>query len=870
MRKFMILLILVLPLFLLDVNLISQQVLPDSAAQSEKDSSVITTNQTQIKKNIPDWIEKHPVLFGIVAAFIGGIFTIFGFYLKEKIKIWINESQKKKSLKTEEDRYLDFIITENEKLTFQGFETSVRMPILLWDIYVSLRAKRASMGFRDMHKWERVEFEPDRDLEIQEAVRLASDKNYNGLIILGDPGAGKSTLLKYFLLCFAKKEAVRQLNLPGDLLPILLPLRSVDIKQQFVEAICARFREHQLNLSQDFFCNRLESGKAIVLLDGLDEVADEEARKQMCHWIDDARTAFSKCPFIVTSRFAGYRGDVKLPGPYLELHMQPFSKQDIQQFLHSWYTTVEVSLHEDSNYWRTQAQQAAAELYQRIEGAEAYGKLAKNPLLLQLIALVHYDYRTVPDRRVELYEKCVDLLLQKWDESKKMKTLLSAREARQVLQPLALWMHSVENRRQAPKNEILKRIQPEIQRVKPGVDAEEFLNRIRDRSGVFVGFGTESYGFQHHSFQEYLTAEEIRNKGSVNILVKHFDESWWREPTLLALGLSNPTIFEPFIREFFEANRANGSTADFLLKCVNESLSRDEAPLIEVAHNPDFNWQARYNALLCLQAIGSDRAKAAVEGVKDDPRAEIRNKTRELLIKWGKLEAETVAEQDAATGLPTRIFNQTEDNVEYILIPGGTFTFSVTKKPEKTDNFYLAKFVVTNRLYRRFVELTGHRKPPYWDNDKFSSDDQPVVTVSWDDAVAYCKWLTEINKQGQKFRLPTEQEWEWAAGRGKRKYPWGDDPPDHNLANYDNKIGYTTPVGNYPAGATPDGLMDMGGNVWEWTETVYEGDKDWRVLRGGSFADGSGYLRCSARLRYLRSLNWSNLFGFRVACSPQW
>jgi len=140
------------------------------------------------------------------------------------------------------------------------------------------------------------------------------DKQYDGLIILGDPGAGKTTLLKYFLLCFAKKEAAKRLNLPGDCLPILLPLRSVDMSHTFIQTMCEQFIDYDLKLSEAFFIDRLENGRAIVLLDGLDEVADENARKKMCGWIHRARTRFGKCPFIITSRFAGYRGDVKLPG----------------------------------------------------------------------------------------------------------------------------------------------------------------------------------------------------------------------------------------------------------------------------------------------------------------------------------------------------------------------------------------------------------------------------------------------------------------------------------------------------------------------------------------------------------------------------
>lgn len=131
--------------------------------------------------------------------------------------------------------------------------------------------------------------------------------------------------------------------------------------------------------------------------------------------------------------------------------------------------------------------------------------------------------------------------------------------------------------------------------------------------------------------------------------------------------------------------------------------------------------------------------------------------------------------------------------------------------------------------------------------------------VSWEDAGAYCDWLSK--KTGLKFKLPTEARWEKAArGTDGRKYPWGGKEPDETLANFGGKIGKTTPVGLYPAGASPYGLPDMAGNVWEWCSDWYGSDyyknapkknppgpasgAD-RVLRGGGWDSGAMGLRCS-------------------------
>ncbi len=99
--------------------------------------------------------------------------------------------------------------------------------------------------------------------------------------------------------------------------------------------------------------------------------------------------------------------------------------------------------------------------------------------------------------------------------------------------------------------------------------------------------------------------------------------------------------------------------------------------------------------------------------------------------------------------------------------------------------------------------------------------DHPVVQVSWDDAVAFCSWLRETT--GQAFHLPTEAEWEKVAwGMRARIYPWGDEPPDANRCNFLETIGDTTPVSQYPRGATPDyGVLEMAGNVCEWTSSLW-------------------------------------------------
>jgi len=176
---------------------------------------------------------------------------------------------------------------------------------------------------------------------------------------------------------------------------------------------------------------------------------------------------------------------------------------------------------------------------------------------------------------------------------------------------------------------------------------------------------------------------------------------------------------------------------------------------------------------------------------------------------------------------------------EMVLIPAGDFLMgsdpSVDKwarddeQPQHTlslPDYYLAKTPLTNAQYAAFVQATGHRQPEHWKDRKPPSgqEDHPVVYVSWYDAVAYCNWLSSVT--GKPYRLPSETEWEKGArGTDGRIYPWGNQWDAERCHTVESGKGDTTPVGAYPQGASPYGLLDMAGNVWEWTRSLW--GEDW-------------------------------------------
>ena len=177
---------------------------------------------------------------------------------------------------------------------------------------------------------------------------------------------------------------------------------------------------------------------------------------------------------------------------------------------------------------------------------------------------------------------------------------------------------------------------------------------------------------------------------------------------------------------------------------------------------------------------------------------------------------------------------------------------------------------------RFFVGAIAHEPPQHWRGRTPPAEllNQPVVYVSWNDAVAYCRWLSE--QRGEEVRLPSEAEWEKAAcGTDGRIFPWGDEFDAKRCNAYETGIGSTSPVGLFANNAGPYGALDMAGNVWEWTLSEFRsypyaddgrndpGGDGRRVVRGGGFSNIRDDVRCAIR-NYYEPDDRVNYLGFRV------
>jgi formylglycine-generating enzyme required for sulfatase activity len=238
------------------------------------------------------------------------------------------------------------------------------------------------------------------------------------------------------------------------------------------------------------------------------------------------------------------------------------------------------------------------------------------------------------------------------------------------------------------------------------------------------------------------------------------------------------------------------------------------------------------------------------------------------------------------------------------LVPAGKFVMGEGREQHelRLPEYRIGKYPVTNVEFARFVEAAGYKErsywtdagwhevakerdePRFWQNARFNKPNQPVIGLSWYECVAYCRWLSR--QTGRVFRLPSEAEWEKAArGEDGRVYPWGNDfdASRLNAREGEQKVYCSTPIGICPTGASPFGLYDCAGNIWEWCATrwgkpyPYDATEDeWaenylegqnlRALRGGSWNYEADVARCAYRFRF-EPFGWNDRGGFRLVCA---
>jgi formylglycine-generating enzyme required for sulfatase activity len=737
------------------------------------------------------------------------------------------------------------------------------------------------------------------------------------MVLLGEPGSGKSTLVRFLCHCLAKHclepqsgWLARLRDWPvewADFTPIPVILRDFAVRLPQVlgdahacalmDFVKARLKEQNLDFANAFLEEQLEGGRALVMLDGLDEVPDVQQRRFVLEAVRALIQRYPKNLYMVTCRVLSYQPPTKKDALDLRLRelpdftLAPFSDEKTDKFIDAWFT--EIGLPEKAAGLRLALQRSDTQL----------AALSSNPLLLTEMAVAHVYLGELPDKRVKLYDAVVDLLLYRWDTQKfgeqtgdaSLTQLLKSAgrdefDLKMAIAQLALEAQSGKPRRTRRLADIsdgrLLRKLADLNEEDGLTWAGKVVNLIQRRAGLLIEREPGVYTFPHRTFQEYLAGVALAWTPDFVTCAreKARQGDLWRLVIVLASGFM-----------------------DQIRHQIGEVLTLVGELCPEGTGSGDTDWRAAWLAGDILFEVGLKRVENYHAGKA------VAERVRTCLVKLlcvGDLSTveraragDTLAKIGDPRFDPDGYFLPKEDLLGFIHIPSGEFVMGSAKKTDpdafgdeepqhklKLPEYYIARYPVTVAQFAVFVDQTKYaRLDPRYRND---SPSRPVRHVRWRDALAYCDWLDRTLRiypslpfglkskleQGWKITLPSEAEWEKAArGVDGRIYPWGNvyDPSKANTG--DSGIGDTSVVGCFPEDDSPYHCLDMAGNVLEWTRSQWkdypynpqDGREDLqsnssRALRGGAFSDLRGGARCASRVDSAPDGCLINL-GFRVA-----
>ena len=767
------------------------------------------------------------------------------------------------------------------------------------------------------------------------------------LVLLGEPGSGKSSALRFLALTLARAGLDATVELPkhlegwqafgeaGKLIPLFMPLLPLAQKlaahpqrngtaADLWAAIDAHLTGHGATAAMcDAMRAELARGHVLLLLDGLDEVAGGDTRRQVVQAVQAFATGQPQCRLVVACRVRAYVGEHNAAWQLPEwptATLADWIPGQVQAFIAAWYTAAAAA----SAMPAARRDERIDRLQRAVAERADLQRLSVRPLLLTIMALVHLNDGSLPEDRVTLYSRCLDILLGQWEiakdetnygtlmqyiglpnaDVKSLRPLLArvAYAAQQAAGP-----GEVGRLRRADLRELVADALEQLKHPNPHEGAKRFLEYTDVRAGLLQASDAgDAYAFPHQTFQEYLAGLElISGVEFVQRIIAVRSDDRWRVPIFLGIG---HTVSEGILSAPYQLlNR--------LLCASKRDAAQRQRDLVFAAElAEDVGWERLERGGDEFGALRKGLAEALAQVVEGTalPAAE-RVHAGDLLGRLGDLrpgvcslppDMVTFAGGSFIIGNTKQEYRAilaNEQHGPYAQQAKDWYGDTINNQPMEVASFALARYLVTNAQYALFLADDGYdaakpwwvgagqewlraagvHAPRYWNDKRFgqSQSNHPVVGVSWYEAMAFCGWLTRTLSNGYIYTLPSEAEWEYAArGPARRTYPWGSETPDRERANYENIYASTTAVGSFPGGATPQQVQDLAGNVWEWARSAYQSypynPDDGReeidappqkrfALRGGSWYDVTINLRASLRVNRSPGYQINNI-GFRL------